>query len=204
VYDAELFDEQLHELIGKLGLQKPVTLVACSLGGPIAATYTARHPEEVRSLVLIAPGYAGSQPMPPAIRAPLYGEYTMATAIAPRLGAGQAADLLHPEQHPEYVSRFEQQMRYPGFRRAILSTLRNFLVRDNRPDFRRVGELGKPVLLIWGRHDRDVPFAVSGEVRTAIPQAEFLPVEDAAHVPHIEHPEIVNPAIAAFLRKTTR
>ena len=58
--------------------------------------------------------------------------------------------------------------------------------------FEQVGKSGNPVLLIWGRADGDVPFAVSDDVRRAIPQAEFHPIGDAAHVPFYEHPEIAN------------
>ncbi|HEV2447723.1 MAG TPA: hypothetical protein VGS58_17450, partial [Candidatus Sulfopaludibacter sp.] len=92
------------------------------------------------------------------------------------------------------------QMRYKGFRRAILSTIRHYLTRDTRGDYRRLGASGKPVLLVWGRKDQDVPFATSEAVRRDLPQAGFLPVDDAAHVPFYEHPEVVNPALLAFLR----
>ena len=48
-----------------------VSLVAWSLGGPRAAGYTARHPEQVSQLVLLAPGYnrAGSADPPPQVPA---------------------------------------------------------------------------------------------------------------------------------------
>lgn len=38
-------------------------------------------------------------------------------------------------------------MRYKGFRRALLSTLRNYIVRDSSGDYTRLGRLRIPVLL---------------------------------------------------------
>jgi pimeloyl-ACP methyl ester carboxylesterase len=69
-------------------------------------------------------------------------------------------------------------------------------------DYRRLGQAGIPVLLIWGRFDRDVPVAVSDKIHAAVPQAQFHVIEDSAHVPHYEHPEVVNPLIIDFLRRT--
>jgi pimeloyl-ACP methyl ester carboxylesterase len=92
-------------------------------------------------------------------------------------------------------------MHYKGFRNAILSTIRQFLSQDNAAAFAQVGKSGKPMLLIWGRADQDVPFALSDEVRKAIPQAEFHAIDDAAHVPFYEHPEIVNPMLIKFLKR---
>jgi pimeloyl-ACP methyl ester carboxylesterase len=56
------------------------------------------------------------------------------------------------------------------------------------------------VLLVWGREDRVVPFAKSDDVRRDVPQAEFHPIDLAAHIPHYERPEIVSPIFVEFLR----
>jgi pimeloyl-ACP methyl ester carboxylesterase len=42
---------------------------------------------------------------------------------------------------------------------------------------------------------------VSNDVRKAVPQAEFHAIDDAAHLPFYEHPEIVNPILVEFLRR---
>jgi len=60
---------------------------------------------------------------------------------------------------------------------------------------------GKPVLLIWGKDDKDTPIELSKKILEAVPQAEFHPVDDAAHIPHYEHPDIVNPIVLGFLSK---
>ncbi|MGH9775427.1 MAG: alpha/beta fold hydrolase [Candidatus Acidiferrales bacterium] len=200
-YDADFFDEQLVQLLDALGIRGPIIVVGVSMGGPIAVNYAARHPERVRKLALFDPAYSTGRMTPWFMRMPVVSEYNMCTQIAPLLAASQREDFIHPERYPDYLANYLPQMRYRGFRHALLSSLRGFLSEDNSAAFAEVGRSGKPVLLVWGRADQDVPFAISDEVRKAIPQAEFLPVDDAAHVPFYEHPEIVNPVLIEFLRR---
>jgi pimeloyl-ACP methyl ester carboxylesterase len=41
-------------------------------------------------------------------------------------------------------------------------------------------------------------------VRKAIPQAQYHPIERAAHLPHMERTDVVNPLLVGFLRSPTR
>ncbi len=200
-YTPDFFDLQLVQLLNALGIHEPVDLVGVSMGGPIVVNFAARHPEQSGKVVLIDPGFTRGFTPPWPLRAPLLSDFLMCVRIAPTLAPSQRDDFLHPERYPDYFARYEPQMNYRGFRQALLSTIRDFLSQDTQPAFEQLGKSGKPVLLIWGRADRDVPFAVSDEVRKALPQAEFHPIDDAAHVPFYEHPEIVNPMLIDFLRR---
>jgi pimeloyl-ACP methyl ester carboxylesterase len=199
-YDADLYDRQLSDLLNALHVAQPVDLVGASLGGQVAASFTVRHPDKVRSVSLFDPGYQDGSPLPWQIRAPILGEYIGCVEIAPTLTESQREDFLHPDRYPEYFIRYEQQMQYRGFRRSLLSTARYYLSRDMRPDYRSLGLSHKPVLLLWGKKDQDVPFAVSKDLLQNVPQAEFHAIDDAAHVGFYEHPEIVNPILIEFLR----
>jgi pimeloyl-ACP methyl ester carboxylesterase len=201
VYDANLYDRQLVELLSGLKIRPPVDLVGASMGGSIVITFADRHPGLARSLSLLDPAYLTGRKLPFPIRAPLLGEYTMAVFIAPSLPESQMDDFAHPERFPDYVARYRPQMQYKGFRHAILSTIRHYLTRDDTDEYRRVGQSHIPVLLVWGKLDKDVPYAVSEKVMQAIPQAEFHPIEGSAHVPYYENPEIVNPILINFLKK---
>lgn len=198
-YDADLFDRQLVDLLNALHVAGPVDLVGASMGGPIIATFACRHPERVRTLSFFDPGYSHGQQPPLAIRLPVAGEYFFGMQIAPKLPQNQLGDFKHPERFPNWPNQYQLQMRFKGFRRALLSTLRNYVSTDWSKDFACVGAGNVPVFLVWGKADRDVPFELSKEVLTAIPRARFLPVEDAAHVPFLEQPEIVHPALVEFL-----
>ena len=200
-YNADLYDRQLSELLAALHLDAPVELVGSSMGGPIAATFGARHPERVQALALLDPGHWPGEPMPWQIRTPVIGEYWACVQLAPSLPDGQKDDFRHPERYPDYFAKYPEQMRNKGFRRALLSTLRDYFTYDVRADFRRVGESHKPVFLLWGKLDKDVPFEGSKVVLEEIPQAEFHPLEDAAHVGFYESPEVVNPMLVEFLNR---
>ncbi len=199
-YDAAFYDRQILDLLDALRIPQ-VDIAGVSMGGPIAAAFANRHPSRVRRVLLFDPGYWKDFPLPFALRTPLLGEYNMAVTIAPGLPQSQWADFLHPERYPHYLDPYYTQMRYRGFRRALLRTLRNYLSKDVTGEFAALGRGGKPVLLVWGKADQDVPFELSEKVRSAVPQAEFHPVDDAAHIPHYEHPEIVNPVVIDFLRR---
>ena len=55
LYNQELFDGQLWNLRGVLGIVKPIDLVGLSMGGAISVVFADRHPEMVRKLCLIDP-----------------------------------------------------------------------------------------------------------------------------------------------------
>jgi len=199
-YDADLYDRQITDLLDALGISV-VDAAGVSMGGPIAATLANRHPERVRRVLLFDPGYWTDKPLPFGLRLPVVGTYNMTVVIAPGLPESQWDDFAHPERYPRYLDPYRQQMRYRGFRRALLETLRNYLTHDVTGEYRQLGKSGKPVLLIWGKWDRDTPIALSAQVRAGVPQAQFHAIDDAAHVPHYEHPEIVNPIVIDFLHR---
>jgi pimeloyl-ACP methyl ester carboxylesterase len=200
-YDADLFDQQLSQLLGALNITDPVDIVGLSMGGPISVNFATRHPASVRKVALIDPGYGKGFTAPWQLRAPFLGDFIMAVMRAPGMPASQREDFVHPERYPDYFPKYPTQMRYTGFRRAIRSTILNFTSVDQRGAFSQLGKSAKPVLLIWGRGDTTVPFAVSDEVRKAIPQAEFRAIDDAGHLPFYEQPQIVNPILIEFLRR---
>jgi len=200
-YDADLYDRQLLGLLSGLGIAGPVDLVGLSMGGPIIVTFADRHPEQVRSLVLVDSAYHGSRGPGLLTRTPYLGEFLMAVSTAPSLAEGQLADFYDPSRFPDWPDKYRVQMQYKGFRRALLSTLRHFAARDVQGEFARVGKSGRPVLLVWGEADQTVPVTVTKEILKAIPHAELHVIEEAAHLPHYERPEVVNPILIEFLKK---
>ncbi|HEY2016954.1 MAG TPA: alpha/beta hydrolase [Bryobacteraceae bacterium] len=198
-YDADFYDRQVTDLLDALSL-RTVDVAGASMGGPIAVTFANRHPDRVRRVMLFDPGYWEDKPLPVGLRLPVIGTYNMAVVIAPGLPESQWADFAHPERYPHYLDPYREQMRYRGFRRALLETLRNYISHDVTGEYRQLGKSGKPVLLVWGKADQDTPFELSNKVRADVPQAQFHAIDDAAHIPHYEHPELVNPMVIDFLR----
>src|SRR5207245_4977577 len=172
-YDADLFDRQLSNLLAALAIPTPVSVGGLSMGGAVATVFAARHPEQTRSLVLVDPLFGRRGPPPWYLQLPVLRSFLMTVAVAPGMPAGQLDDFRHPERFPDWPDRYRVQMQYRGFRRAILSTLLAAPHHDVTEDYRAVGRSRLPVLLLWGRQDRTIPFAVSESVRAALPQAQF-------------------------------
>lgn len=196
VHDRDLFADQLDELMTQLHIPR-AKVVALSMGGAVAGRFTARHPERVERLVLIAP-LTQAQDIS-VLATPGLGEWVFGAYWLPKLRDSQLDDFKHPERFPNWTSRFAEQMQYRGFGRALLSTGRNLATQPSLPDFATVGRSDLPVLLVWGREDHTVPFADSVAVMKAIPKARLLAVDGVGHLPHLEAPQIVNPAIVEFL-----
>ena len=121
----------------------------------------------------------------------------------PGMAAGQSSDFVEPARWPTWPDQYRVQMQYKGFGRALRSTqlAQEHLSLDTL--YARVGARGTRSLLIWGKEDQTVPFALSDMVRKAIPQIRFEPIEKAGHLPHMEQAPVVNPILISFLRPAT-
>jgi len=197
-YDLATYERQLSELLDTLGVRGPVDVVGVSMGGVVAASFGDRYPERVRSLTLVGPGFAAIPDTPLLLRVRGVGEYLM-TIGAGELAKGQRDDFLHPERYPDWVERYEAQMRYDGFRRSMLETVRGDVFKRPASTFVTLARSRIPVLILWGTADRTVPFANNEAVRAAFPRAEFHAIDDAAHLPHIEQPAVVDSILLGFL-----
>jgi pimeloyl-ACP methyl ester carboxylesterase len=200
-YTEDLFDRQLLGLLAALGIHERVDLVGNSMGGLIVTTFAARHSGQVRTLALIDPAFFFLERVPFPLEIPLIGDFAGRVFVVPFIAKAQTRDFKHPEQFIDYDQRYRMQMRYKGFSRAILSTIRSLPGGNVMSDLERASRTNIPVLLIWGREDRTVPLAVSDKVRAIAPRAEFHVIDDAAHMPHYERPETVNPIIIRFLAR---
>jgi len=154
----------------------------------------------VRTVTLVDPAYSPRVSLAVPLGVPLLGEYLFVMA-ARGLPESQLGDFLHPERHPDWPERYRAQIRFEGFRRAILSTLRQNVRRDDGELYGRFGALGLPTLLVWGRQDQTVRFEYSDSIRIRVPGITVVPIDSAGHLPHIEQPRLTHAALLAFLRR---
>jgi pimeloyl-ACP methyl ester carboxylesterase len=199
-YTIDTFTRQLLDLLDALGLHGPVSLVGLSMGGPITAAFTARHPGRVCGNVWIDPAGVHAVPLRGLnlLKLPPIGELALGLG-GERLAKGAAEGFFDPQAVAKFQARYRVQMRFKGFRRAILATMRNGMLGDFSETYQRVGALGKPAQLFWGRDDATVPFTHSADLLKWVPQAEFHTFEGCGHTPHLERPEQFNRLLAQFL-----
>lgn len=175
------------------------TLIGNSLGGRIAWTLAAKHPERTDKLVLISPdGFAspgleyGKVPdVPIALQAMQY--------VLPKA-------LLQMNLEPSYgdpsvmstatVDRYHDLMLAPGVRKALLARMEQTVLVPPEPLLRSIRV---PVLLLWGEQDALIPFSNAADYARNVPDIRLVSFPELGHVPHEEAPELSLTPLRAFL-----
>ncbi|HEX7322437.1 MAG TPA: alpha/beta hydrolase [Mycobacterium sp.] len=200
-YDLNLYVDQLRELTDQLGIGA-MHLVGWSMGAVIASRFAFDAPDRVDSLCLIAPGLFVHPPYPLVLLRRLPGAQRLIAAqvgtLSRRLGR---VHLSHPERCPDYQRRVTEQLEFPGVGASFGSTVVHFPV-DAGSDLAPVGEHPRPVLVVWGDDDHVTPYANAPRVVDFFRHATLLTVEGGRHAVHLDHADIVHPAIRDFLRST--
>ena len=204
----------LEELIAGAG-GGPVHLIGHSYGGPIVTLCTLRHPELVRSLVLIEPHLPGMlvDPRDPASGMALYTRN-------PSLALSGQASLKNIEATQEEVSRKNLEKALDGYypntwkgkdvkvpltasaRAVMLDNMETFNeLLAGAPTFNRedAARIVPPTLVVAGEHTMEWQSSVAAELHETIPNNRLAIIPNAAHYPHIESPEECTAKISAFL-----
>ncbi|RHX92636.1 alpha/beta hydrolase [Leptospira stimsonii] len=203
IYNPELFERELLHLFKSLNIQKPVNLIGTSMGGIIVGQFTLKHPEMVKKLGLIAPaGFPMELPLIGKLtRLPWIGDYFTKTFGDRAILKGSKTNFYAPEKFPDFNSIYKDQMKYIGFKRAILSSLRNMPLESFQKEYEKLDKIPIPKLLIWGKDDKVVPFQNSEAALKTFHGIEFFPLENEGHIPHFESPERIRPILLSFLKK---
>ena len=175
------------------------TLIGNSLGGRIAWTLAAKHPERTDKLVLISPdGFAS-----PGL------EYGKAPDVPIALQAMQYVlpkALLQMNLEPSYgdpsvltpatVDRYHDLMLAPGARKALLGRMEQTVLVEPEPLLRSIKA---PVLLLWGEKDALIPFSNAADYTRNLPDSRLVSFPALGHVPHEEAPAESLAPLRAFL-----
>jgi pimeloyl-ACP methyl ester carboxylesterase len=199
-YDLDLFDRQLAGVLDSLGWRDSVHLMGLSFGGAITAAFVGRHPERVRSYVLVDPVAGDRSSVPSYFALPVVGPMLWQALAVPGMADGQASDFVTPSKWPDWADRYRPQMQFTGFGRSLLRTLQAGQSVQLDTLYASAGKQGKPTLLFWGVEDQTVKIASAAQVRQAMPQTEFHAIAGAGHLPHIEKADVVNPVLIGWLR----
>lgn len=199
-YDLDLYVRQLRELVDTVGIES-MHLIGWSMGAVIVTRFAAECPDRAASIALIAPGLYASGSVKVA------AQLLLRLPGARKLVASRIGDVIDrlPQQHlsrphtfPDYSERAREQLRFPGMAESFASTVAHYPAQAG-DQWASVAEHSRPVLVVWGTEDAVTPFANSARVLRLYPGAEFLAVKGAKHAPHLDHAEVVFPAILRHL-----
>jgi pimeloyl-ACP methyl ester carboxylesterase len=201
-YGVDAFAEAIADLYAGLGLGR-AAVVGHALGGAVAMTLAARHPELVERLVLAAPL---CEPANFDLRSriglfPLVGGFVFKQlwSRASFRSFFRATMLASPGSVPPgRIDRYFELFSSPLARGAALATLRATV--DTRAVVAHTPRLHTPTLVVWGRQDRVIPAGVGQRLAREIPGARFelLPT---GHAPQEEQPVELAGIIQRFLRE---
>jgi pimeloyl-ACP methyl ester carboxylesterase len=204
--DAASYPGVTLAVMDRLGIAR-ASLVGNSIGGAVAATLAADHPERVDRLVLIdavAFNLADAD-RPWLLR--LMGSRVLAGLIE-RLPLKRCVVALGLRQvfHDgtlvtrERIDAYARPMMRPGAMVASAELLRSALPGGI---VERLGRVRAPTLVVWGREDRWIPVRDARRFADAIPGARVVVLDGCGHVPQEERPEETAAAILEFIRSGT-
>ena len=176
-----------------------LSVVGHSMGGKIAWTFAAAHPERVKALVLMAPdGFPqaeaiGTKPyaMPAIMGVMKYSlpKYFVRKSIEPAF-----VDL--NELDDQLVNRYHDMLRAPGVRAAILARANQTIYTDPVP---RLKQIKAPTLLIWGDEDKMIPSSNAKSYAAVLENSETVLIPKLGHLLHEEHAELGLAKVTEFL-----
>lgn len=202
--DAYTVSGQLALVLGVLdgmGLDR-VHVAGHSYGGALALHLAWRHPERVRSLVLVdsaGPGYPSKRRHLLAGVGPLASGFVRAVGLRTRRVQSGLEASFHDDAAvtPELVAAYVERLRVEGISRAYRGLT---APRRERPEAGfDYAAIEQPVLVVWGAEDRLVAPEEGRAAAERMPQARFVLLDETGHIPPEERPAELARLIIEFL-----
>jgi pimeloyl-ACP methyl ester carboxylesterase len=204
-YGYPLYADQLLKFMDALNIQK-ASLVGHSMGGGTCIFFSVQHRERVNKVILVDP--AGMpNPLPLigkianlpkvgefllGLKGNFYREMVLSTTFIYDKG-------FITDSYFENVTRFHK---IKGTTEVLLKILRKQFFHTLLDEIRRLGEIDVSILIIWGRHDKAVPFERGQEMYKILRGSRLEIFEQMGHCPHDEQSQKFNQLALDFLAST--
>ena len=193
-YDLDFFVAGVKGLVDALGLRH-ITLLGNSLGGAVALGYALAYPDEVRRLILMAPG--GVEDLDTYLAMPgianMFNIYQSGKTGAEAMRAVMTMQLYDPSLLTDEII----QERAP-IAATQTQAARSVLKVPNMTD--RLHELRCPVFGFWGVNDQFNPVSGTDKLMAHCPQARMVLVNRCGHWVQVEHRDMFNRGCIDFLK----
>lgn len=200
----------------------PVTLVGNSMGGLISILAATSRPDRVQGLVLVNPALpvARWRPLHPEVLlklvAPLIpvlgpaGIRAYKAAHTPEEETAETLAMICADPTTVPAEAVTAMAAMTGSRRSVPWSVSSFIEAD-RSLARRifsprrfaalVDQVGQPTLLVHGAEDPLVSIDSARWVAAKRPDWDFVPLDDIAHVPMLEAPDLFVDTVTQWLEK---
>lgn len=201
-YTREAQGELVLHVLDELKLQS-AHFMGHSYGGGISLWIAWKHPERVRSLVLVdssAPSYSYDRRTRAAGFRPLTALYLRIKVLHPSTVRRALLRSFHDESlvTPELVEAYWDRIRIEG----VIDAYHGLTVPVRGPvDEVVLEEIRVPTLVVWGAEDELIPAESGRKAAEQIPDAEFALIDRVGHVPMEESPEELLHHVLPFLER---
>ena len=207
-YDAAFYAQWLQALMDELGIDNAL-LVGNSMGGRVAIETALAAPERVDRIALLAPSpaFIKKREMVGVVRF-LRPELAFVPLPLPRSQAMKGLkrmfskpSRLEQAWYEAAIDEFLRIFRTPRGRIAFFSAARQIYLEPPHGEsgfWKRLPDLERPALFIWGERDRLVPPGFARHVEKALPAAKSVVFDDCGHVPQFEHPDKTHRLLREF------
>ena len=202
-HDLEIgeYEEHLLGLLDALGLDR-AHLCGESLGGWIAIKFAAHHSERVDTVILSAPGGRVTDAQR-VDKAQSVSRQAVAEPTFDNVRKRLQVVIHDPEKITDELVKIRQSVySREGFMESMghIAVLRQPEARwRNRVTDEDYAAIPVPTLLVWTDHEPSGGPDLGEHLAGLIPDGEYVLVEDAAHWPQWESPEVFNAAALEFL-----
>ena len=184
-YTDELFANQVIELLQELEIKK-ATFLGLSNGGRVISKLADLKPNMVEKLVYVSASSFNSHEnnvnksvSKEEVNAFIKNRY-------PTISSGQLSDFKYPENYPFWDDKYEELLKFKGFARALISTVKNHKNLDL--ENKEISDSNKKVYTIWGDSDSVVIFNdIKEKLNKLLPNRFEYTVPNSGHLPHIEN-----------------
>lgn len=195
-YSMDVYAADVAALLNHLQLER-VLLGGMSMGGYVVFAFLRRYRERVRGLILIdtqaAPDNEETRAKRSALIDKVRSEGAAAIADTSKMFSEDTQ-----RTNPELVAQMTSIMQAT----AVDGIVGALTAMIERPDATAVlQETDVPALVVVGREDPLTPPDEAHAMQAALPHAELLVLDGAAHAANLEQPDIVNQAIRAWAAK---
>ena len=202
VYTIRVQAERLKVFVQTLGI-KSLHLGGNSMGGNIAGAYASLYPEDLKSLLLIAPGGIVSSEPSEMFRRLKDGKPNPLVAESIE-DYERLLDFVFVKRPfiPRAIKKYliQEAIEHQSLNRKIFKQLRSSV--DDPPLETMLKDLPVPTLIVWGEQDRVLHVSGAKILEAVMPNAKTEIMDAVGHLPMIEKPEETAGLYLGFIEQT--